>query len=266
MSTKRTVYKAKHADIGKTFTRSHENRPTDVSRRKTLAASLQKYGFLVSYPISCVATGGKLVVKDGQHRLALCMELGLDVYYVIEGVDYDIAEVNSAVEKWRPDDYAGKHAASGNHEYAEGLSFARSHGLPIRTAFAMLSGTMTFQNVRDEFRNGSFEVRDRDYANAVAGLYSGLVSINAKAKKDVLLKACMMVARVDGFCSKRMLQKAKRRPEMIQPYSTTDACLTMLEEIYNSHAKTGLVGLKAAAYSAMRARNAKYKHCKPANQ
>lgn len=69
------------------------------------------------------------------------------------------------------------------------------------------------------------------------------------------VEACMRVCRVEGFDSKRMLAGAERCREKLLSYSTMEAYLEMLEEVYNFGRKQ-LVGLKAAAMMAMRERNA----------
>jgi len=153
------------------FERSPDNRPVDLRKHKKLRASLQKLGWLRSKPMSCRRNGsGRLIVKDGQHRLAIAEELGIAVWWVDEPVDFCIAELNGTSVNWKPRDHAEKHAANGLREYQYGLEFADNYRLSIGLAFALLSGTTSFANVADSFYDGSFKSRDKVWAESVASL------------------------------------------------------------------------------------------------
>lgn len=237
------------------FTRSVENRPFDMKKHKKLKESMKLYGFLRCYPIVCCRNSKKhLVVKDGQHRLAIAEELGLPVYWIDELVDFDIATVNSTPKTWTLKDFAQKHAANGLRPYQEGLDFAGQHGLPTGTAFALLSGTTTYNNVANAFVGGTWKVKDRAWADAVAGIYVPLVTMAKCLRNARFIEACMGVCRVEQFKAARLLRSAARCREKLVAYSTKDAYLDMLESIYNfGHSR--LLGLKAAATEAMRKRN-----------
>lgn len=237
------------------FTRSDENRVIDISRHKRLLASMKKYGFLKSFPISCTrGKDGNLIVKDGQHRLAIAEELGLPVYYIIEDVDYDVALVNGTSIIWKVRDYAEKYAANGIASYRDGLEYADSHGLPIATAFGLLAGTTSWGNVKQAFTEGNFKVKDRAWADAVAGIYCRLTSLSLEVKNARMLEACMCVCRVPAFNADRLIQGATRCREKLVSYSTRDAYLELLEEVYNFGRKQ-LVPIKLPATQVMRERN-----------
>jgi ParB-like chromosome segregation protein Spo0J len=69
---------------------SGENRPLDIKKHKKLMESMKKYGFLEVFPVVVTRNGGdKLIVKDGQHRIAIAEALGLPVYYV-EGLRAEV--------------------------------------------------------------------------------------------------------------------------------------------------------------------------------
>jgi hypothetical protein len=232
-----------------------ENRPVDLGKHKKLVESMKLYGFLKSYPIVVYRGGnGILIVKDGQHRLTIAETLGLPIHYVEEEVDFDVAIVNSTAKVWTLRDYAAKFAANGISDYADGLGFASDHGLPIGRAFALLAGTTSFSNCQDEFISGKWRISDSRWANAVAAIYAPMVRINAAVRNDRFIEACMAVCRVEVFKAERLLRNAETRcREKLQAYSTRDAYLGMIEEIYNFGRKD-LVGLKLAALMAMKSR------------
>ena len=237
------------------FERSKENRLTNVGRRKRLMRSMQKYGFLPYFPIVCKRVNGKLTVLEGQHRLEIAESIGQPVYWVEASVSFDIAEINGTAEVWKLKDYAEKYAANGNIHYAEILEFKERYGLTIGVAATLLAGNSSFSNIQPSFIDGKFVVKDREWAMQVASLYSSLVAESRLLRTSRCLEACIMVCRVEGFEPSRLIHGAKRCNDKLLSFSTRDAYLAMFEEIYNFGRKQ-LFGLKAAAITAMRSRNA----------
>jgi hypothetical protein len=235
---------------------SGENRPLDIRKHKRLLESMRLYGFLDCYPIVVYRDSkGQLIVKEGQHRLAIAESLGLPVYYVETSVDFDIAIINNTQKTWTLIDYAQKFAAKGAKPYQEGLAFMEQHGVPIGKAFALLAGTTSFGNFYESFFDGTFKIKDRAWADAVAGIYVPLVGLSKAVRNDHMLAACMAVCRVPDFDSRRLLANAERCRDKLVSYANRDAYLDLLEIIYNFNRKH-LVGLKIAAVMAMRERNA----------
>jgi hypothetical protein len=237
------------------FHRSVENRSLDEKKHKKLFESMKLYGFLACYPIICCRNGDKqLVLKDGQHRLMFAERLNLPVFWIEEAIDFDVAVINSTPKIWVVRDYAEKFAAQGKKVYQEGLDFTDRHGLAVGIAFAMLAGNTGFTNIRTAFIDGTFKIKDREWAERVATTYAGLVQFSAQVRNARLLEACMSVCRVAEFDPARLLQNAKRCREKLVSYSTKEAYLDMLEAVYNFGRKT-LLGLKSQAVMAMRDRN-----------
>jgi hypothetical protein len=69
------------------------------------------------------------------------------------------------------------------------------------------------------------------------------------------MEACMAVCRLEGFDVERMLSCSSRCRERLLSYSTRDAYLDMIEEVYN-FGRSKLVPLKMPAIEVMRKRNA----------
>lgn len=255
MTTRTKTIKVNVTRDYRLFGRNAENRALNLKKHKRLYWSMKTYGFLKSFPICCIRDAkGHLIVKDGQHRLAIAEELGLPVYWIEEDTDFDVAKINSTPIIWHPRDHAEKYALQGLEAYREGLEFCDIHHLPIGTAFALLGGTTSWGNVSDAFYAGEFVIKDRDYADSVAAVYGPLVRLAPLIRNARLIEACMAVCRVAEFDVKRLVQNAERCRDKLVSYSTREAYLDMLEEVYNFGRKT-LLGLKAEATMAMRTRN-----------
>jgi len=238
------------------FGRSDKNRPLDLPRHKKLVESMKQYGFLSCFPIACCKNGdAHLIVKDGQHRLAIAESLGLPVFYMVEPVDFDVAKINDTPEGWRLKDYAQNFLARGIKSYGDGMEFSERYKIPLGTAFAMLAGTTNYTNISSDFKSGQFKIKDRAWAECVAGVYAPLVSMSSRLRNATFILACMAVCRVDGFDANRLIHNAERCRDKLVSYSTRDAYLDMIEMVYNFGRKT-LVGLKNEAIMAMRERNA----------
>lgn len=238
------------------FGRSDENRCVSLKKHRALERSMKQYGFLACYPIICFRRAdGSLIVKDGQHRLAFAESLGLSVFWVEVDVDFDVATVNSTAKVWVCRDYAEKHAANGLAAYREGLDFADKHKLSIGSAFSLLAGTTTFGNIEEQFKQGLFKIKDRAWADSVASVYVPICGMSSDVRNARFLEACMAACRVDGFDIDRMISNASKCRDKLASYSTREAYLGMIEEIYN-FGRQKLMGIKAAATMAMRERNA----------
>jgi len=246
------------------FQRSAENRALIPSKHKRLVESMKRYGFLEEFPIVCQRNGGsKLIVKDGQHRLSIAETLGIPVYWCMESSEWDVAIVNSTSKIWVPRDYAERYARQGNVNYQQGLEFMDLHKIPIGLSFALLAGTTTFSNVTTAFLDGTYKVKDRGWADAVAAIYVPAVALSRHCRNARFIEACMAACRVQGFDPARLIHSLNRCRDKLAAYSTREAYLDMLETIYNFGRKQ-LFPLKNEAIMAMRARNAvPNKHAKP---
>lgn len=236
------------------FLLNQENRPVDVKKHRKLLESMKLYGFLPCFPIVCGRDDqGHLIVKDGQHRLSIAESLGLSVCWVEETIDFDIATINCTAKVWAVRDYAEKYALNGKKDYQEGLEFQKAHGLPMATSFALLSGRTAFSNIANSFYAGDFKVKDRRWADAVAGVYGPIAAMSPVLKSARFIEACMAVCRVKDFDAKRLLANTERCREKLVSYSTRDAYLDMIEVIYN-FGRSKLVSLKIEAMKVMRER------------
>ena len=235
------------------FQRSADNRALVPNKHKRLIDSMKLYGFLPEFPIVVKRHGNSMIVKDGQHRLDIAETLGVPVWYTEQSCDWDVALVNSTPQNWRPLDYAQRYANQGNKHYREGIDFMEAHRLPITIAFSLLAGTTTFSNTQRAFLDGTYRVKDRAWADSVAAVY-GPFAVSKHCRNARFIEACMAICRVDGFDPQRLIQSLRRCQDKLASFSTRDAYLEMLEQIYNFHRKM-LFPLKNEAVMAMRARD-----------
>ncbi len=103
-------------------------------------------------------------------------------------------------------------------------------------------------------KSGKFTVGDREWAQAVAETYTKICALSPSLKKKQFLSACMAAFKVDGFDPTSLISGAERCRDKLVSYSTRDAYLTMLEDVYN-FGRQKLFGLKTAALNQLKKRD-----------
>lgn len=236
-----------------------KNRPLNLSRRKALRASMQSHGFIPAYPIHVVRVNGRLMVQDGQHRLAVAQELGLPVFYVVCETECDIAAINNTQKPWNMNDYAGCFRAEGNPNYAELMEFCSQHHISTSIAVGMLGNQSHARNLLNAFKRGDFRVRSREKADRVANLYNQIGELNPSIKTKFFIGALMAAVLIQDFDDAQLLRGAQRMPEMLKKYGTREGYLDMIENLYNFGRKTKRA-IRIEAENALRSRNPAYRN------
>lgn len=249
------VYAVRSTKDYSLFELSPDNRQVCLSKHRKLEESMQKYGFLRCFPMACYKRGVKWIIKDGQHRFEVARKLGLPVWWIESPEDFDVADTAAGQKSWQAGDYVNRFIRRGLKAYIELKDFCDTHKITVQVGAKLLSGTVSFGNIVDKFYSGNLVIKDRRWADVVASCYTGLCNLSKSVKNARLLEACMYAARVPNFDAGRLLSNAERCCDRLRPYSTRDAYLSMLEEIYNFN-KRHLVPLKISAEQAMRERNA----------
>lgn len=238
------------------FNLSSENRSLDLKAHQNLRKSMQQNGFLPCFPVVCKRGGDKrLIVVDGQHRLAIAEELGLQVIYMVIEASFDVPDASRTNVPWKPKHYAENYAGRGNEAYVEGLAFMDKYRVPISKAFGLLGGTTTFSNISGAFCSGKFKVTDRAYANKIGEFYVAMIGLSPNLKRSAFLDAVIAAGRIPGFDFLRCLCGAKQCREKLAKCSTRDGYLDLIELVYNFR-RQHQVPVKFEAIQAMRGRSA----------
>lgn len=221
------------------FSFSSENREVRVAQLKPaharLRKSMERYGFLPAFPIMVNSINGRFVVKDGQHRLTFAKELGLEVYFVIDDSDIDVAKLNQTQAGWSLTDYAERWARDGLPHYATALAFAREYQLSASVAFSVLRGEITTRSCGPAIRAGAYKITARPFAERVAALYRRILEITGSPGHRALFECLAACCHLDDFDDERLPARLSKNPGMLGRPGTRDGYLQELEEIYNFH-------------------------------
>lgn len=240
----------------KLFSMMEQNRDVNLKDRKAknLAISMIDYGWLSSFPLMAKKDGDRLIVIDGQHRLAIASEYGIPVKYVIENQDIDVAKLNDTSHAWTLPDYARKHAKTGNEDYQELLDYSEKYGISVAMSSGLLSGTGHPGNVLVSLRLGTWKIKSRDQAYKLANCYQRLCGANEVFKKINALKILWACFHISYFDPERLVNGAIKRSAEIKPVTKMELFYELFEDLYN-FGKRDKQPLKFDAEQAMRDRN-----------
>lgn len=220
------------------------NRGVEPQKRQDIKKLMQEKGYDPAIPMYCIKQNGKLLVYNGQHRLAIARELGLPVSYCIGDGRIGISDMHRTNRNWTLRDFASRFAKDSKcptqKDYQELLEFCEGYRIPISVAVGILGGTSP-STVGDgrtgpvaKFKKGEFAIRDRALADRIIELYLGISdqfkAIRTRGFIAALYAACRIVPPIDDS---RLKQTAAKNRELLAQYSTRDGYLEMLECIYN---------------------------------
>lgn len=216
----------------------------DITNRVTtgisdLIKSMKSYGYLPAYPIHVVHRNGKLVVKDGAHRLAAAKITKNPVFYVVlDDINISIPKINKPNRSWKLQDYVGSYVKQGLDEYIRLQEFSRRYKLPISAAAGVLMGYSPVGNsARNAIMDGTFRVCDIDTAANLMWIVTVVRSFFPQATGRYFLAALYRCFLVESFDYKRFCKKCKKHSHLFAQKATIDDYLSLIEQVYNEQAR-----------------------------
>ena len=217
------------------FSLLEENR--NVGKLTSLRRSMATKNMLNAFPL---IVNEKMQVIDGQHRLEVAKELGLQVFYIISSdVElHDVPMAAAAVSKWSNMDFCTHYAKKGVQPYAELLSILKMYpsvtfGL-LSVAFA-LSGNhgMTGHSV-SSFRNGTWRGATLPYIRRTLDICNRVSPVLKKeAWRRYFVGAVGRLVRWEDFDEELLIKKINSFPTEVVQCIDIRKTLEMLQSIYN---------------------------------
>jgi len=206
---------------------------SDTRRVQKIAESMEKFGWIPSFPINVKKDGPHFIVRDGQHRLRAAQSIGIDILYVVDESAIDIAEVNSTQKNWSVSDYVGSYAARGNPDYNYLAQFSKRTGISPMTSAGLLYNNVDGGNVRGTVIRGGFQVRNAEYAELVAGVYLATVDVIGVTNRAGYLTAISRCCTVKEFDRARYIKSVTAHPGLIRNMSVASDLIKQIEYAYN---------------------------------
>jgi hypothetical protein len=229
-----------------------QNRPirTSIAKYKRLKTSMQKHGWIPSFPATVNVIGNKKFLVDGQNRFTAAKELGLPIVYVVVGKKYNIAEIAESFRPWSGSDFASSHAADGNKNFQLLMEFCDKHGISPTRGVSLLAAqdrvlTDGSGGSSKAVREGTFKFEEKGAIYA-ANVLKVASEMPRKLKKNrAIIAAVSRVLLVEEVECQTLIEKIRTNLGQIVPKSSVDEYIHLLETIYNKRNKNPIaIGLK----------------------
>lgn len=153
------------------FKKLNGNRPLNKSFLNILEESILNNGNYLKY--NPILVNKDLEVIDGQHRLKKAEDLQLPIYYIV-APDFKLKQaqiLNSRKRGWTSQDFLNSYLAEGHKEYQVIDELSKEYRFSITIVTKALQ--QNFHKLpMDRFRDGTFTVIDRTWAEDFLGVLS----------------------------------------------------------------------------------------------
>lgn len=234
----------------------------DVRKVKYLRKSMQNHGWIPAYPLHVRRNSrGKLEIVGGHHRFTVAQELGIPVLYVVSDDDATVHELEKATVHWSAQDYLASFVRCGYEQYRALEEYHNRTGITLQACISLLGGEAALsQNKIHKFKDGSFEITDRDYAETVASIICYCRDLGIDATRQIFVQAISRCVRAKEFNVETFKARAASNPSMLTPQRSLQEQMAVIEHVYNFKAQQhNRVPLAFLVDQAMAARNLKVK-------
>lgn len=221
------------------FERLKFNRKVDSKKvnklKKIVAAGGAEFK---NYPI-LVNKAGQII--DGQHRFAVCEQLGLPIYFIVSDTQVDISRLarnNTVQDKWNAETFLNAYADQRIESYVLCRRFRNTHiigdkKLSVRIAMELLS---TDRESCKQFGEGGFKVTRYEEAEELANMLKDFEKyIDLRAVLSPVMARCMQsLYKHEEYDHKQMVDNmALIGAERFMLMQKVKDQLRNLEDIYN---------------------------------
>lgn len=174
-------------------------------------------------------------VIDGQHRLEVCKQLNLPVYYIINS-GYGIKEIqklNTHMKNWNVDDYLKCYCGQGLEDYVKYKDFRAKYGFGHQESLAFLMGSTS--NFSKIFNDGNLKIKSLEEAEIAAQKVSQFAEFYKGYRRKSFVFAVLSLLKHPEYDHYEMLKKVQMQQRNMIRCANTEQYLSLLEEIYNFH-------------------------------
>jgi len=195
---------------------------------------------LDEHPILVSEKNGHLEITDGQHRLEVAKKLNRPVNYIIKKEKmslYNIAKVNSNVEKWRPIDFVNCYSKAGNEDYIKLGKFHKKYKISIGSCLSILTRGLQSHdgNIANEyvkFEQGTFVITMYKEAVQFVEICKSFEAYKGWNKRGFLI-AISKILRGEKCEMDVLLRKFNDDPKQLTYHADWKGFIYNLENIYN---------------------------------
>jgi hypothetical protein len=215
------------------------NRHVDKKKIHRIRKSVEEDG--LNYFQWCpIMVTPDMQVIDGQHRLKVCEQLNLPVYFVVvPGFNLkQVPAINNNVSKWKDQDFLNCYMDLGNKHYQLLHEFIQKHGINIGIAVSLLQDGKVHGHAQDTMRDGLFKVNHQDYATRFMKIIEAFDGICKTNKTRSFMQAVEVLAESKSFSLDDFMKKIQAHNLVIESRGTYKEYLTHMEDLYNYRNQT----------------------------
>lgn len=206
------------------------NRPTNSAHVQHLKKSFELRQLIVP-----VLVNDKMEIIDGQHRVEVCRQLGLPVYFIILQ-KYGIREVqmlNTNMKNWSVEDYLACYCNQGIEDYIKYREFRAKFGFDHQVSLAFLMGnTSKYHSI---FNEGNLKLKSYDKVEKTAQMISEFAQFYKGYKRRAFVFAMMAIMKHPDYNHQEMLDKVALQQTKLVDCPTVETYISLMEELYNYH-------------------------------
>jgi hypothetical protein len=176
-------------------------------------------------------------VIDGQHRLAVCKELGIHVrFIVIPGTTIQTAvHLNTAGHRWSTIDWIHYYSKQGNEHYKRLLDFCKKSPFAVRLSVCIAQGNMTNGNETNNAKDvkaGDWICKNWDDAEI---LLERLQQSSPQIRHSFTMYASALIKynKLQAFDWSRFARQLETYPEVLQKVADHEQALELIDKLYN---------------------------------
>ena len=206
------------------------NRPTNNGHVQQLKRSFELRQLIVP-----VLVNDKMEIIDGQHRVEVCRQLGLPVYFIILQ-KYGIREVqmlNTNMKNWSVEDYLACYCNEGIEDYIKYREFRAKFGFDHQVSLAFLMGSTSKYHMI--FNEGNLKVKSYEKAEKAAQMISEFAHLYKGYKRKTFVFAMMAIMKNPEYNHQEMIDKVALQQTRLVDCPTVDTYISLMEEMYNYH-------------------------------
>jgi hypothetical protein len=206
------------------------NRPTNNGHVQQLKRSFELRQLIVP-----VLVNDKMEIIDGQHRVEVCRQLGLPVYFIILQ-KYGIREVqmlNTNMKNWSVEDYLACYCNEGIEDYIKYREFRAKFGFDHQVSLAFLMGSTGKYHMI--FNEGNLKVKSYEKAERAAQMISEFAHLYKGYKRKTFVFAMMAIMKNPEYNHQEMIDKVALQQTRLVDCPTVDTYISLMEELYNYH-------------------------------
>ena len=228
-TTVNTVMKTKDYSRFKTL---GGNRQLNELHLKRLLTSVMVKNLLFANPI---LVNEKFEIIDGQHRFAVCQNLGFPVHYLlVENLGLsEVQTLNANTKNWKIEDYIDGYCDMGLQEYCYLKSLMTKTGLGVTILLGIFAAGTTSGSTLYSLREGELKLIHKNRGLVMLQWIKDWVKHYEGATRRSFVFALVHLYETKGYNHEKMMQKLQYQSTKLVDCTNTKTYVALLEEVYN---------------------------------